>query len=106
MIKINNIEALEQYEFLLEEKSEVKKISLEMNAELLKESLNPFSLVTEKLSQVFPLEGNTEIKAYTAVELVNWVYKLITQKKETPSIIRLIRMYLPKYFALKNSITE
>lgn len=106
MIKITNLKALEQYEFLLEEKSEIKKISLAMNARLLKKSLNPFSLISDKVAELFPLHDNHELKTYSTVELINWVYKFVTKTKETPSFIRLIRMYLPKYFALKNSFTE
>lgn len=103
-MKITSIDSLEQYELLLMEKSENRKFSLRQNLGLFQQSINPIYIFSEGVKSTFPILGKKDLQIYSAIEFVNWGYKFITKNKETPTFIRFIRLYLPKFLNTTNSI--
>ncbi len=102
-MKITNVESLEQYEYLLIEKSEMRKLALKKDILALQKSINPLHLILNQFRSIFPILNKAELKTYSIIELLNWGYKTVTKNKETPSIVRLVRLFLPKFFAAKSS---
>lgn len=103
-MKITSIDSLEQYELLLMEKSDNRRFSIRNNLFLLQKSINPIYILSEAITSTFPILGKADLQIYSTIELINWGYKYVTKSKETPSFIRFIRLYLPKFLKQPNTI--